>query len=388
MDTQATDFIKAVYQTAVFFNFPIAIWRLPNQQEVSIAISTTNVLEEEKISTLESKKGFCFQRFINQGNKAFFIAADIFYDDTKIIFADHISKVKQTKFLEKITHFLTKKSFVTDFYCLEKQNNHETSAENYIHNIGQAVESIKEGAFLKTVISKVKHQNIPKNFSLIDYFFKIQKNYLHAFVSILSTPTFGTWIGASPEILISINQNKIFKTIALAGTQVSTQENLSEAIWRQKEIEEQALVSRYIVNCFKKIRLREFDEYGPRTVKAANLLHLKTEFTVNIDQVKIPNLGSIMLDLLHPTSAICGMPKEESMAFILANEKHDRKLFCGFLGPINIHNETHVFVNLRCAELSKNQLSFYAGAGITEDSNPEKEWIETDMKCNTLLSLL
>lgn len=174
----------------------------------------------------------------------------------------------------------------------------------------------------------------------------------------------------------------------MAGTQVSTQENLSEAIWRQKEIEEQALVSRYIVNCFKKIRLREFDEHGPRTVKAANLLHLKTEFTVDLSQIEVPNLGSIMLDLLHPTSAICGMPKEESMAFILANEKHDRKLFCGFLGPINIDDETHIFVNLRCAELSKNQLSFYAGAGITEDSNPEKEWIETEMKCNTLLSLL
>ena len=98
--------------------------------------------------------------------------------------------------------------------------------------------------------------------------------------------------------------------------------------------------------------MREFEEKGPRTTKAANLLHLKTEFKVDLKSVNFPNLGGVMLDLLHPTSAICGMPKEESMAFNLAHEKHDRKLFCGFLGPVNIENETHLFVNLRCAELS------------------------------------
>jgi isochorismate synthase len=69
----------------------------------------------------------------------------------------------------------------------------------------------------------------------------------------------------------------------LAGTQKAQGENpLKSAAWTQKEIEEQALVSRYIVDCFKKIRLREYDEHGPKTVLAGNLLHLRSDFKVDM----------------------------------------------------------------------------------------------------------
>ena len=45
-------------------------------------------------------------------------------------------------------------------------------------------------------------------------------------------------------------------------------------------------------------------------------------------------------------------------------------------------------MNLRCAEIGEKLIAFYAGAGITEDSDPEKEWQETEMKCDTLLKFL
>ena len=76
----------------------------------------------------------------------------------------------------------------------------------------------------------------------------------------------------------------------------------------QKDIEEQALVERYVISCFKKIRLREYDEHGPKTMIAGNVLHLKTEFEVDMVATNFPQLGSVMLNLLHPTSAVCGMP--------------------------------------------------------------------------------
>ena len=68
---------------------------------------------------------------------------------------------------------------------------------------------------------------------------------------------------------MSIDQGMKFKTIALAGTKTFQEgANLKNIAWTQKDIEEQALVCRYIINCFKKIRLREYEEHGPRTVVA------------------------------------------------------------------------------------------------------------------------
>ena len=101
-----------------------------------------------------------------------------------------------------------------------------------------------------------------------------------------------------------------------------------------------------------------------------------------------PQLPGLMLGLLHPTSAVCGTPKQEAIDFILATEKHERSMYSGYLGPVNLDNATHLFVNLRTVEIKGNRAIFYAGCGITEDSDPEKEWQETQMKCQTLQRIL
>jgi isochorismate synthase len=95
-----------------------------------------------------------------------------------------------------------------------------------------------------------------------------------------------------------------------------------------------------------------------------------------------------MLDLLHPTSAVCGMPKTRSQEFLKKQESFQRELFSGYLGPVNMNDETHLFVNLRCMQIQPQHAILYAGAGVTEDSIPEKEWIETQLKCDTLLDVL
>jgi isochorismate synthase len=86
----------------------------------------------------------------------------------------------------------------------------------------------------------------------------------------------------------------------------------------------------------------------------------------------------------------CSMwcPKGGSQKFILQTELHKRKYYSGFLGPCNIHGETNLFVNLRCANLSGNKADMYVGGGITAESNPQAEWNETLIKANTLLSVL
>ena len=144
----------------------------------------------------------------------------------------------------------------------------------------------------------------------------------------------------------------------------------------------------YIISCFKKIRLREYEEHGPKTVVAGNILHLNTEFIVDMKATNFPQLGSVMLALLHPTSAVCGMPLDRAFQFLIEHEGYDREFYSGYLGPINFQNQTNLYVNLRCLQLLEKEAIVYAGAGITQDSDPEKEWEETELKMNTLLQVL
>jgi isochorismate synthase len=144
-----------------------------------------------------------------------------------------------------------------------------------------------------------------------------------------------------------------------------------------------------VISCFKKIRLRDYVETGPRTAVAGNLMHLRSDFCVNLNtHPDFPTLTSDMLHLLHPTSAVCGQPKAAALEFLNEHENYDRKYYSGYLGPVNVNAETAIFVNLRCLELQKNEAILYAGAGVTQDSDPSKEWLETELKMQTVAKAL
>ena len=97
---------------------------------------------------------------------------------------------------------------------------------------------------------------------------------------------------------------------------------------------------------------------------------------------------------MHPTPAVCGFPKGKARDFILKNENYNRKYYAGFLGELNFCFESNqtlmsdLFVNLRCMEIIKDNAEIYVGCGITKDSNPEKEYIETKNKSVTMKNIL
>ncbi len=270
---------------------------------------------------------------------------------------------------------------------------------NYVRSVAEAVEAMQRGEFRKVVLSRTKRVQFAAAPGAVALFDTLCAVYPTAFVSAVYLPEQDQiWISATPERLVSLDSAGIFRTLALAGTQSSvepdgTPKRPSEAMWSQKEIEEQALVSRYIIECFKKIRLREYLEEGPKSVVAGNLMHLSTCFTVDSQAVRYPQLGTVMLRLLHPTSAVCGMPRDRAFAYINAHETEDREFYAGFLGPVNIDSDhtgpsSDLFVHIRCMKLEGTVATLYAGAGLTEDSVPEREWQETEMKCQTLLTVI
>lgn len=361
-----------------------SIWSFPNSDKLTAILSDT--FTEEKPCDLTNDKGFCLSKFdnkeqyillqakveltINLTNKTI----DINSNDEVLISSDELKNL-----IYNDVSFDHKINISSSF--------EQTNQEHFTQTVQTVIDQIKASQFDKVVVSKFKEEAITND--EIPFLFKrLYEDYPNAFCYLTYIPTDGIWIGATPETLLSYNKDQVFKTVALAGTQNGDGIELKEAVWRQKEIEEQALVSRYIVNCFKTIRLRDFSEKGPKTIKAGSLLHLITEFEIDNKKTAVEALPQTLLELLHPTSAVCGMPLKEAQDFIKTEEKYDREYYTGFLGPINFNGSTNLFVNLRCGKIYDGKIRLFAGAGITEDSDPQKEWIETEMKCQTILNKL
>lgn len=373
--------------------FPSVLWRLPNQKAKHFLTTFSEKPSQTKIDFEELGAGFAFSPFSNpDGQNSFFLNADfhLIFDENEafeeVVLPNSLNQDYQNLIseIEKISKSSIEKQ------TAEIEPSEFEEKERFIKLVELGIKEIEGEKFQKVVPSRTKNIKLSENYDLISAFDKACEFYPTAFVSMISLPHLGVvWMCASPEVLVSQDANGIFKTMALAGTQSAFDKdgNLikpSEALWRQKEIEEQAFVSRYIVNCLKRIRVREFEEIGPKTVIAGNLMHLKTDFLIDTNEVNFPQLATVMLELLHPTSAVCGMPKEPATHFILENEGYDREFYSGFLGPVNIKQESHIFVNLRTMKIQNNQATLYAGCGITVDSDAEKEWLETEMKCETL----
>ena len=358
-----------------------SLWKTPGINQKHLILCSA-IKEVADFVLEDGTSGFAFAPFDPNGKKF------LFPDDVHYQFENEIQTEGPQGDSSSIRKSLTN-------YSNEKPKYHRAiiiehrSSIDFVELVKKGLQKISTGQIEKVVPSRCEDIAITDEFDLLQAFEVLCEKNPQAMVSLVSSPQTGTWLGATPELLVSVNNQSVFKTIALAGTlPYSPEIDLKSVAWTQKEIEEQALVCRYIINCFKKIRLREYEEHGPRTVVAGNVMHLKTIYEVDMSATNFPQLGSVMLKLLHPTSAVCGMPFENAFSFLKNNEGYHREFYSGYLGPVQINNESQIFVNLRCMRVYKESARLYAGAGITIDSDPEKEFEETEMKMQNLQNLL
>lgn len=363
----------------------ISLWKRPADQDKHLLVCTTGVSQVDEISLEDSSTGFAFAPF-DKNKKKIFLKADHLYT-----FTNGKLQVNGNPSLTTSPEQFNNQPLASKirYHIAQGKITAGSDPDTFKLLVTKSIAGIESGLFEKVVPSRTKRIPLPDNFDPLLTFEKLCEQYPHALVTLVSSPETGTWIGATPELLVSVDAKMRFKTSAVAGTQrLQPGANPKVIAWTQKEIEEQALVCRYIINCFKRIRLREFDEQGPKTTIAGNIIHLRTDYEVNMQATNFPQLGSVMLKLLHPTSAVCGMPLEAATAFLHDHEKYDREFYSGYLGPVNFRGESHLFVNLRCMTIREGAALLYAGAGVTADSDPQMEWEETEMKMNTLLQVI
>lgn len=285
--------------------------------------------------------------------------------------------------------------------------------EAYRTAFGRYHEAVCEGTFRKIVLARHKTLDVRGAMTRESHealFARACRIFPRLMIMLFHTPETGTWIVASPEIFLK-GRGEIFHTVALAGT-MPYKEGYAE--WSVKNKTEQNIVEQYIEQTIGELAT-EIVKDGPYTVRAGNLMHLRTDFRFRMPaggpqddgprkaerhvarqdtdspEGTATDMGAAIGRLvarLHPTPAVCGLPKEVARDFILANEGQERKYYSGFAGPVGVSGETHLYVSLRCAELGGKTITAYAGGGIMPESTCTAEWRETEMKMYTVLSSL
>lgn len=339
-------------------NLPFVIFCKPNSDKI-LGLFQKN----DHLYFLENfeEKGFVFTPF----DASDFPIIPLEYSDV------YVEKVNENVF------------FVSNDNSVSSNSEAKNDFENLVE---KGVQAIKNNKFQKVVLSRKEEISVT-DFDVEVTFKRLLSNYPTAFKYCFFHPKIGTWLGATPEQLLQTNGNEL-KTVALAGTQLHVDNK--EVIWQEKEKNEQQLVTDFIVESLEDL-VKEITISSPYSVKAGNIWHIKTDISAT---AKNKNAFQKIIKSLHPTSAVCGLPKQEAKVFILENENYEREFYAGFLGEMNIDlltfklQKTDLFVNLRCMKIEDKIASLYIGCGITEDSIPENEYIETVNKSMTMKKVL
>lgn len=256
----------------------------------------------------------------------------------------------------------------------------------YQEAFARCMQELKTGVVQKIVLSRrlgLHLDSITDEEDRRNLFIAACNNYPQSFVALVETASWGTWLIATPELLLEEREGGLH-TMALAAT-MSWEEgtHLPPEKWSEKNREEQKLVADYIEEKLATLGLHH-SRSAVHLKRAAHLVHLCTDFTIS---PPTDNATGSIIEALHPTPAVCGLPSDKSAALLADIERHDRKYYAGFSGPVSLEAGTHLFVTLRCMSLLADTATLYAGGGLLRSSSIETEWIETHRKMKTMLHL-
>ena len=343
-----------------------ALYRLPNEQEPYLVMQTE--AEPEQLRSpeeLNGRQGFVMAPFrANNNCPILLIKPDCFIFGKEAI-ANFPIDLPQPPLPESSLPV-----------------SHEDNRTRYNQAFAHFHSALTRQEVDKLVLARKCILPLSAHFSAGYAFINACRYYPNAMIYLCHTPVSGLWMGCTPEILLSV-KNGTGHTVSLAGT-MPVLNDKEPMEWSRKNRDEQEFVSQYIRSCLAAHRLIVREE-GPYTTRAAGVVHLKTDFFFHPTDTK--HLGKLLADL-HPTPAVCGLPKEKALELIHRFEALDRRYYAGFIGWTSPDNSTDLYVNLRCMEIRPPQAILYAGGGILPSSEADSEWEETEYKLKTIQTAL
>ena len=274
-----------------------------------------------------------------------------------------------------------------------------TSATSFQVNQGVAIEHYLEA--VRVTADAVRNKRLEKAVIARDIFVSADKSFDIAAILQRLKASFGSsyrysidgFVGASPELLISVNGNQV-SSHPLAGTAPRTGDPTldskiaSELIASTKNQIEHRIVIDMVHDTL--LPWCSFLDWQPEpsVVAVANVQHLGTEIS---GQLSEPHPSALELAYaLSPTPALGGSPRAEAIEQILRVEGMSRGLYGGAVGFVDARGNGKFAVSIRCAQFDQDRKTarLFAGGGIVADSEPLSELAETQAKFQAMLAAL
>lgn len=338
----------------------IVLYKLPHSQHYTRIISEQEALPLTSIHDVPLNGGYVVAPFVTTDQSPL-----LFIKPTEV--CDLKLKLPDLSARSSTSHLTTNEA---------EERLHYTQAFQFIK--GQL---IKGGALQKVVLSRRLNLTGLEYNNAETLFFRACHYRPNNFVVYWSTPQTGQWLVATPEPLLEVCHHQC-STVALAGTLPWTEGKAPK--WNNKNREEQAIVARYIQAHLEACatNVKASNTYSFHT---GNIQHLRTDFAFTLQN---DNQITEVLQRLHPTPAVCGLPRDEALQAILKAEHSPRRYYAGFSGPLLLNGDTHLYVTLRCMHFSAHSATLYAGGGIMPESQEAEEWEETQRKLATMMFIL
>jgi isochorismate synthase len=255
--------------------------------------------------------------------------------------------------------------------------------------VGNTVAAIKRGAFDKAAIARSIRLTSDRVFDVGQALRYLRDTYPSAYIFAVTRGE-SCFLGATPERLVGVQAGAVRATglagTARRGTTAAEDAQIGAALLQSgKERHEHDVVVRMLRDVLATACDNVTAADVPELLKLNNVQHLYTPVTGRLRN------GRTLLDLvarLHPTPAVGGLPRAAARAFIRENERLDRGWYSGPIGWLDARGEGEFVVALRCGLVQGDTATLFAGNGIVDRSEPEREYAETCLKFQPMLKAL
>lgn len=269
---------------------------------------------------------------------------------------------------------------------------HETlmSRDAWIEMVTRARARIRRGALDKVVLARGLRLRFPQPLDVLTALARLQARYPDCYRFLIEPRPGHAFFGATPELLAETRAREL-RTAALAGsirrghTWQEDQALGQQLLDSPKDRHEHDLVVREILHNLQPLVSRLEAPATPQLCLLNNIQHLKTPITARLSDGQ----GILaLIHALHPTPALGGFPRPSALRLIRQLEPLPRGWYGAPVGWLAPGREGLFAVAIRSAVTNPGQALLYAGAGIVADSDPEKEWRETELKFQPVLHAL
>lgn len=257
----------------------------------------------------------------------------------------------------------------------------DESREGWCDRVRDTVDAVRGGELDKAVLARSRRATAPHGHRFDAVQTVANLHHLNPELAVFSLAEGeGVFLGATPERLVRIDQGAMHSH-ALAGTAASESEVLNDDKLR---IEHRCVVEQMLIDLDGLLNDIHVGD-TPKARRAGRLVHLETELGGVLGKD-----GSLLklVDALHPTPALGGVPRVLSLDWLRTKEPLDRGFYGGPLGWLCPNGDGVCLVAIRSALLYPTEAIAYAGAGIVAASDPEAEWGETEQKFDAIGSHL